>query len=383
MGRKSVAVLDVRSSEITVIVGERGVNDTFVFKANKSEEYDGYDESAFFNEERLSEAVIRAVSAAEQVCGERIKDLYVGVPGAFTEVVPKEQVIGFPKKRRIGPREISALYESGKEARSGYRAVRATSMIYNTADNRRVLDPIGLSSAVLSGNLSYFYCSEYFIGIMDGIFAKMNIKAHYIPAQYAMAVYLIPSETRDEYALLLDVGFLSSSALVVLGNGVLAQKTFWSGKGQIAAFIMQRFSLSYDAALSLLSKANLYAKSNSETVEYIFRGQAYDIDVDLLTETVKEGLDVLCEEVSGFLESCSGKELEFKPLFVTGEGLADIRGAIEHVSKRVNRVCEPIAPNLPYYNKPSMSSRIALLDMAAEDVRKTGLIYRLFNGFGG
>jgi len=83
MGRKSVAVLDVRSSEITVIVGERGVNDTFVFKANKSEEYDGYDESAFFNEERLSEAVIRAVSAAEQVCGERIKDLYVGVPGAY------------------------------------------------------------------------------------------------------------------------------------------------------------------------------------------------------------------------------------------------------------------------------------------------------------
>ena len=47
MGRKSVAVLDVRSSEISIVVGERGVNNTFVFKASKTEPYDGYDDTAF------------------------------------------------------------------------------------------------------------------------------------------------------------------------------------------------------------------------------------------------------------------------------------------------------------------------------------------------
>ncbi|MDE5896520.1 MAG: hypothetical protein K2H43_01755, partial [Clostridia bacterium] len=383
MGRKSVAVLDVRSSEIAVIVGERGVNDTFVFKASITEDYDGYDEDVFFDEDKLSEAIVRAVTAAEQTCGERIRDLYIGVPGAFTEAVPKEQVIGFPKKRKIGQKEIEALYESGKEDREGYRFMRASSMIYKTADNRRVVDPSGLSSSVLSGILSYFYCSEYFIGIMDGIFGKMNISAHYLPTQYAMAVYLIPSETRDEYALLLDVGYLSSSVLVLLGNGVLAQRTFWAGKGQIAALIMQRFSIPYDAALALLGKANLYARSNSGRVEFMHRGASYEIDIDTLIETVKEGLDDLCENVSAFLESCSGKELDFKPLYVTGEGLFEIRGALEHVSKRVNRVCEQLAPDLPYYNKPSMSSRIALLDMAAADQRRSGFLYRFFNGFGG
>ena len=56
MSRKSVAVLDVRSSEVTVVVGERGVNHTFVFKASKTEPYDGYDESAFFDTEQLSDA---------------------------------------------------------------------------------------------------------------------------------------------------------------------------------------------------------------------------------------------------------------------------------------------------------------------------------------
>ena len=37
MGRKSVAVLDVRSSEITAIIGERGVNNTFVVGASHTE----------------------------------------------------------------------------------------------------------------------------------------------------------------------------------------------------------------------------------------------------------------------------------------------------------------------------------------------------------
>ena len=37
MSRKSVAVLDVRSASVTVLIGERGVTNTFVFKGNHSE----------------------------------------------------------------------------------------------------------------------------------------------------------------------------------------------------------------------------------------------------------------------------------------------------------------------------------------------------------
>ena len=101
MGRKSVAVLDVRSSEVAVFLGERGVNNTFVFKASKTESYDGYENGKFYSEENLSSAIFRALSAVEQICGERIRTLFVGVPGEFTEVVPKEQEIGFPKKKKI------------------------------------------------------------------------------------------------------------------------------------------------------------------------------------------------------------------------------------------------------------------------------------------
>ncbi len=383
MGRKSVAVLDIRSSEIAVFLGERGVNHTFVFKASKTEPYDGYEKGAFYDAGNLSEAVFRAISSVEQTCGETIRTLYVGVPGEFITVLPKERDIGFPKKKKIGESDLNALFEGGKEELKDYFCIRATSMIYTTADNRRVVDPVGLYSTGLSGLITYYYCTNYFKETLESMFAQSKIALRFLPTPLAMSSYLIPSETRDEYALFLDAGFLSSTVEILLGNGVLAQKTAWCGRGQIAVRLMQAFSLPYDAALALLPRVNLFAKEDAGSFEFVFRGVAYDIRTDKLSETVREGLDEICEAVGSFLEQCSGKELDYKPLYVSGEGLMGIRGALEHISKRLNRVCELLVPNLPYYNKPDMSSRIALVDMAYDDNRKSGLLFRILHGFGG
>ena len=152
------------------------------------------------------------------------------------------------------------------------------------------------------------------------------------------------------------------------------------GQGQIAFRLMQRFRLPYEGAVQLLTRSNLYLKREAKNREFVFRGVSYEIPAEDLIEEVKAGLDELCEKVSGFLDECSGKELDNKPLYVTGEGLDGIRGALEHISRRLDCVCEQLAPDLPYYNKPSMSSRIALIDMAYEDNRTSGKLFRLFGG---
>ena len=383
MGRKSVAVLDIRSSEVAVFIGERGVNHTFVFKASRTEAYDGYENGAFYDTDKLAEAIVRAITGVEQICGERIRQLYIGVPGEFCEVVTRQQDIGFSKKRKITQRDLDALMTSGREELAGCTFMRATSMVYVTADNRRVVDPVGFSSTGLTGALSYFYCKNYFRTTMEKIFADMKISLKYLPTQYAMGSYLVPSETRDECALFVDAGFLSSTVSILLGNGVLVQETFWAGKGQIAVLLMEKFSLPYEAALALVGKANLFSKNEVGKTEFIYRGVAYEYSPEELAETVRVGLDSICERVSAFLEVNTDRELDYKPLYITGEGISEIRGAVEHVSKRLNRICEVLVPNLPYYNKPAMSSRIALADMAYDDNCNDSFLRRILNGFGG
>lgn len=383
MGRKSVAILNIRSSELSVHVGERGVNRTLVFSAEKKVEYDGFMDGCFLNEKGLEEAIFRVVSETEKVCGFRLRTLYVGVPGEFSKVVPKECNMGFPKKKKISPRDVDMLFESGKQEEPDYRFIRATSMIYVTADNRRVVDPVGLSSSSLSGLLSYFYCSEYFAKTIENILSGMKIVPRFLPAPYAQSTYLIPAQKRDEYALFLDAGYSSSTFLVLYGNGVLAQRNCSVGRAQVVARLMEKFSLPYEAAAFLVSRANLYTKRDAGTMEFTFDGYSYEIDVNEFAATVKDGLDDLCESLAGFLEECTGRELDYKPLYVTGEGLVGIRGALEHLSKRLSRVCEQLAPDLPYYNKPEMSSFISLVDLAYDDSRKSGAFHKFINVFGG
>ncbi len=381
MGSKSVAVLDVRSSEITVVVGERGVNNTFVFKAMHTESYYGYENGEFYDTAKLSDAVGRCVDAVEKTTGERLREIFVGVPGEFISVAPSRETISFPKRRKITERDVALLREKGKAEREGYQFVRTSSMIYTTSDKRRTVNPVGLLSTSLQAVLAYYYCTDYFAETMEKIFGELKISVRYLPTVLAMATYLIPAQTRDEYAFFLDSGFLSSTLSIVQGGGEFAEVTFPVGRIQAIYRIMKEFSLPLEAAKALLARANLYSKNVGKS-EFVFRGAVYEVDMDRLVELVKDGLDELCEQISKFLEN-SGKEFENQPIYVSGEGIADIRGALEHVSKRVSRICEPLAPNLPFYNKPSMSSYIALVDMAYGEPNGGGFFTKLFHGFGG
>ncbi len=391
MGRKSVAVLDIRSYEVSLYIGERGVNHTIQFIASKTEAYDGYSGGEFFNVKNLAAAVAKLMEAVSNICPAPIRTLYVGVPGEFIKLVTREQTLGFTKRRKVTEEDVSLLFEKGKEeiaaegATKGYRFVRATSMIYVTSDNRRVVDPIGQVASSLRGCLSYFYCTEYFIRTIEGLFPEKKLSFRYLPTPLAMANALIPSETRDEYALFLDVGMLSSTVMLLLGGGVMEQATFPVGRMSVIYQIFNTLKVKFSAAEPLLGRVNLNARADAPTgpsFEFLWEGKTYFIDEAKLVNCVKEGLDEICMPVSGFLEANSDLVQESRPLFISGEGLVGIRGALEHISsKRLFRVCDMIAPNQPYYNKPAMSSRIALVGMAYDDNLKEGLFHRLFKGY--
>ena len=57
MQKKQVAVIDIGSSKITAVIGERGINKTFVIKGRYSFEYDGFENGVFFELSRLQSAL--------------------------------------------------------------------------------------------------------------------------------------------------------------------------------------------------------------------------------------------------------------------------------------------------------------------------------------
>lgn len=391
MKNESVAVLDIRSFEVTFLIGAKGVNGTFVFRGSKSEKYEGYTTDGFLDAESFRRAISRAVSSVLQNYDGKINGVYVGVPSAFTSVYTKGHTISFPSKRKITSQETDALYEAGlSELMASGRYIRRSEMYFSLGDNRKYFSAeslYGAHTSSLKGALCYYFTTEAFFGEVNPLLERLGFSSiSYLPQTLAQAIYLLPEKAREGYAFLLDIGFLSSSVSVIYGNGVVHEESFDFGTGQILLSLMEEFSVEYEKAEEILSSANISGGAVSRELMWTdAEGNSYP--VARINDVIKFGLDGICEKVDAFFAKYyrdkSVPGFAQSPLSLTGEGACAITGAAEHISKRLARMTEIVNPDVPYYDKPMYSSRIALLDGALSEQKRKGLRNKILNIFGG
>ena len=371
MRKKSVAVLDIRSSEITADVGERGVNNTFVIKSKYTCGYDGYAEGDFIDGDSFESAVSEVVKSTVSALG-GIKTFFVGVPAEFTRVVQTDKIMSFQTAKKITEDDCDYLASMSKpEDPKDYRTIRHSCMYYVLSDKRKLIDPIGTVSDSLQGKFCFYQCSNRFISAVSAAFKRFSAisKVKLIPTVYAEAIYLVSPERRDEYAALFDLGYISSSYSVICGNGLAFSEAFSIGIGHIAVYLMSELDIPFEVASAFLSQVNLNAKETlAGFEEYVYEGQNYKFSTITLRDKIREGLDGICETIEECIQGFKGKNLDGKPMFITGECVKTVRGGAEHISNRLVKNVEVIAPAVPYYDKPQFSSLLSLLDTALTDV---------------
>lgn len=392
MRSESVAILDIRSYEIVFFLGSKGVNDTFVFYGSHTEKYEGFSTSGFFDGESFRRAVVAAVTSVRQNYEGVIGEIYVSVPAPFVSVHTKGHTISFPSKRKISAQDIEALFESGQSQLlvSGEN-VRRSAMYFTLGDNRKYFslgELYGVPTTLLKGALCYYFAEETFVQTVSSVLQDLGFnKPSFLPSTLAQALYLLPPKRREGYAFLLDVGFLTTSISVVYGNGIVREQSFDCGLGTILVSLMQELDVDYAIAEEILSSANVSGGSVPKEIMWTSENGEVSFPVWRINEIVKCGLDVLCENVENFFavnyREKAASALSVNPISLTGEGIGVIAGAAEHLSSRLNRLTETVVPQLPYYDKPAFSSRMALLNMALSDRKKRGWFYKIFNNFGG
>lgn len=372
MRKNYVAVLAIRSSEITSIVGERGVNNTFIIKSKYTGTYDGYADGELLDVYGFISAVSDVVrSTLASASG--IKTFYVGVPGEFIKLVNTEKVLTFQNAKKIHKSDLQTLSRMAAPADDeDWRTIRHSCLYYVLSDKRKLIDPLGAVSDSLQGKFSFFKCNNAFIGCLMEAFKKFKEiqNINLIPENFAEAMYLIEPERRDECALLFDLGYISSTYSIVCGNGILFSESFSVGVGHIAFYLMSELEIPFEVASNFLSTVNLNAKETLNGMEEcIFEGKTYSFSTVTLRDKIREGLDGICETLEECRQNFSGRNIDGKPLLITGEGVKAIRGGVDHISGRLVKPVEVVAPRVPYYDKPQFASVFSLLDMALSDAR--------------
>ena len=109
--QNQVVVLDIGSSKVTALIGERGVNKTFLIKGFSEREYSGFTDGQFLDVQSFSGAVKAAIREVREITRVKIAKVYVGVPGEFTTVITKNHHIAFSKKKKIRERDLDELFD--------------------------------------------------------------------------------------------------------------------------------------------------------------------------------------------------------------------------------------------------------------------------------
>lgn len=368
MQKKHVAVIDVGSSKITAVIGERGVNQTFIIKGRRSYDYDGFENGLFFDVQKLKQVLFATANFILKGSYGKIDTVYVGVPGDFTQVFTKDSQISFTKKKKITEEDVDALFDAAFVLTSKkHTLINRSAIVYELDDFRRLANPVGAVSEILSGKLSFIVCSNYFIEVVKQTLLSAGFaNVECVSSALAEALYLVDAETRDRIAVIADIGYITTTLSIIQGDGILYQNAFNYGGGYITAGLVEKYSIDFDVAERLKRKVNLSCITSGSTFDVLDGENGDYYPINEVKAVVKESLDDLCENLASALEKSGFIIPDYVRLSVTGGGIAYIRGAKEHVSNRLGMPVDIIAPKVPLMDKPLESSVLSLLDLALE-----------------
>lgn len=384
MKNERIAVLDVRSFEVFFLIGSKGINDTYTF-TDKSVQYEGFADDGFFDDESFCDAVAMAVTSLRKTYDGKIDKVFVGVPASFIRLVTKWHSITFRKKRKITQCDVEALFENGLSdlAESG-KCIRKSAMYFSLGDATkyyRAEEMYATPASSLGGGLCYYFIDEKFERLALETLKKQGVsQVEFLPQTLAQAIYLLPEKEREGYAFLLDIGFMNSSISVVYGDGIVHEESFSCGMASILVSLMQSLKVDYEMAEEILRSANISGGGVSPDLMWTDEN-GVSFPVAIINDVIKYGVDFLCEQVQAFfVKHYREKEslIMNKTLWVTGEGVDGIAGIAEHISRRLNHMNKIARPDLPYHDRASDSSRVALLAMAAKSQKQKS--FKLFGG---
>lgn len=378
MAKKQTVIVDIGSSSIVTLIGERGINNSFRVLGKGEVSYDGFSNGKFFSPEDLKNVIAMSISNAEQMSNTKATEVFVGVPGEFCNCICRDIAIDFGKRKKIRQSDLDLLVESGVTKHPAYSTINY-SIIYNILDDgKRVINPIGKASSSLTAKISYVMCENNFLDLISGVFSVLGIKHQtYISASLAEMLYLLEPSVRDRYAILVDIGYITTNVMIGQGDGLLFLNSFSLGGGHITGDLFQVLKIPFTQAESLKHKIVLnWDASDNDTYEVMGKEFIATYSAKATNEITESRIDIIANYIQKCLDKCEYDFPDYLPIYLTGGGICYIKGSKDYLSKRLGRKVEVVAPDLAQSNRPDYSSEMALLDVAISQTENNyNLIY--------
>jgi cell division protein FtsA len=360
-----VSVLDFGSSKITILTGIKEVNNSFKLLASCDCEYEGFSNGEFVDTNNLKFQIQDAINQVEKELRCRIENLYVGVPAEFCFSYEKMITKSFDKKQKITSKIIDNLFLEDDEQNPypTHTVINKSPLYYIINDDNRTNEPLNMIASKIQVKASYIMVENQFKLLVGGILESIGIKDYdFLSNTLSESIYLIEEYKRNEGALLVDCGFITTSVCQVLGDGLKELKSFSSGGGFITADLAKILDINYEEAEELKMQAIITLKPLG--VDYYETSTGKKFGIKTVNEIILSRLDKIVELIKRCISSFEMELPNYIPICFTGGGLNFIEGISDYLRHEFDRPIELVKPKALLYARPDLSSSISLLNMA-------------------
>ena len=378
MSKRNVAVLDFGSNHISVMIGDKGVNGTFDVRGFAQSSYSGFMNGEILEPELLSEVLCQTILNAESNARAKITHLYVGVPAEFSIAEVRTKCLNFGRKKRITEREIDQVFADADEFSSSptHLVINRSPICFELDTGERLIDAKGRTSTTLCATLSFMLCERNFVGMISQAIHDLHTpNVEFISETLAESMLLLQPEQRDQCAILVDCGYLSTSVNVVVGDGIVHMRSFSLGGGHIVADLAEMLNIPFAVAEKVKRAMTLTGKpSENDKISIEYNGNEYSVDALSVYEIILRKVRQIAKMIGKSLEDCEYERPDFIPINLTGGGVSYIKGVTETMREVLGKEVKIVAPDDPQISEPTQSAILGLLDLALSQNRAEGSI---------
>ena len=176
--KTTVAAIDFGTSKIVTLVAENSGSQRCDITAAGVTKYDGYLAEGWNNPGMLDEAIRRSIADAEEQSGSKIKEINVGVPGAFTHVYATKVTI--PLKGtdpRVTSSDVKNAFSKAAENLANVPGVvvHSSPAWFMVDSGKKTLEPVGMKGREMTAFISFCVGNRFFIDDVTNRMADLGI----------------------------------------------------------------------------------------------------------------------------------------------------------------------------------------------------------------
>ncbi len=376
--KTTVAAIDFGTSKIVTLVAENSNTQRCDIIAAGVARYDGFLEEGWNNPGQLDEAIRRSIADAEEQCGNKtkIREINVGVPGAFTRVYATKVTISLKgTDPRVTSADVKAAFNKAAENLQNLPGVVVhSSPAWFMVDNgKKTLEPVGMKGREMTAFISFVVGNRFFVDDVTNRMADMGITVvGFYSTSAGEAMLYLNEQDRDHTSVLIDMGYLNTEILGVEGDAIIYHKVLDVGGGDLAVALAEDLDISLTAAEEIKRKFVYGIDTTGES--YDVQGEdgqkANSFTRDQVKPILCKAVDEIAEQIKDAIENDFGGLGNWSSVFLTGGGLSFNRGGREYLSGKLGRPVQETPRRTTKLNSHSFSSALGLMDLIIDTIEQ-------------